>query len=83
LFAYRLTVDQFHALLERQDFGCGVCGEELGLDGGNDGALIDHCHATDRVRGLLCVRCNTGLGHFQDDPDRLMAGAKYLQGRLA
>jgi hypothetical protein len=38
----------------------------------------DHCHDTGQIRGFLCMHCNTGLGHFKDDPRLLRRAARYL-----
>ena len=71
--------------MSRQDaldrFGdtCKICGCKDGEAGGRHGVLhIDHCHTTGRVRGMLCDRCNTGLGKFRDDPALLRKAADYL-----
>lgn len=69
---YRLTLDQYHAMQESQDFCCAICGEELPL-------CVDHCHETEQVRGLLCAGCNLGLGAFRDSPAALLQAAAYLQ----
>ena len=49
---------------------CTICGE--------NGDQIDHCHTTEKVRGLLCINCNTGLGKFKDDPMLLEFARMYL-----
>lgn len=51
---------------------CELCGAREYLH-------VDHDHITGRIRGTLCVRCNTGLGKFGDNPARLRAAAAYLE----
>jgi hypothetical protein len=74
---YGLTPEQFDALLAAQGGVCGICrGPPTDVRGFRP--HIDHCHRTGRVRGLLCSRCNHGLGAFGDDPERLRRAIVYL-----
>jgi hypothetical protein len=50
---------------------CIICGSEENL-------VVDHCHKTNIVRGMLCNHCNRGLGHFKDDPELLEFARIYL-----
>lgn len=60
-----ITLDQYHAILERQDFCCPICGEDV-VSKGPRQIHIDHDHDTGKVRGILCGTCNTGLGKLGD-----------------
>jgi hypothetical protein len=71
---YGLTLEDYRALVARQGNACAICGKS-GLR-----LCIDHCHATGKVRGLLCNRCNTGLGCYADDPKLTAAATAYLEG---
>lgn len=56
--AYGLSIPQVEALRTAQDGKCALCLEAVRL-------CVDHDHKTGRVRGLVCSRCNTGLGHIE------------------
>lgn len=45
--------------------------------------VIDHCHATSKFRGLLCIECNFMLGNMKDSPELLRKAADYLEGSLS
>ena len=55
-------------ILDRQDGRCAICREPAA---GDLALAEDHDHATGAIRGLLCSRCNNGLGSFRDDPELL------------
>jgi hypothetical protein len=42
--------------------------------------VVDHCHSSGEVRGLLCHNCNRALGLLKDSVDSLMRAARYLEG---
>lgn len=77
---YGISIEQYNEMLERQGGVCAICqGEETVTRAGTIRALsVDHCHATGRVRGLLCANCNTFIGMAEDDPVRLLAAMNYL-----
>jgi hypothetical protein len=74
-----MTRDEYEALLDAQGGVCAVCGDPPKGEGTSTAMLnSDHNHESGARRGLLCSNCNTGLGLFKDDPDRLVAAAAYL-----
>lgn len=77
-----LTPEEYDAMLARQGGRCAICGaSEPGGKRKGGAWAVDHCHASDAVRGLLCHRCNLALGLFDDSPERLAAAIQYLQPR--
>jgi hypothetical protein len=79
LRAHGLTVAEYKQILAEQGGGCAICGRTDSGDKRGHRLHVDHCHSTGRFRGLLCTRCNKGLGHFGDDPERLERAAMYLR----
>ena len=80
---FGITLEEFDVLFSKQDGKCAICGlvNEVKIDKrGRSSRLlhIDHDHKTGNVRGLLCQKCNVGLGSFKDAPDLLSKAAGYL-----
>ena len=67
---YGLSKELYSFLGNIQDNLCAICDKEF--------VVVDHDHATDEIRGLLCNNCNWGLGNFFDRPELLIRAAQYL-----
>lgn len=79
---HKLTGEEYRRLFEAQDGRCALCGRDyFGWGGGRRPLVVDHCHETGKVRGLLCGSCNTALGRFGDNPARLRQAADYLESK--
>lgn len=67
-----LTLEQYDAM----GTTCAICGEG-NLEGRN--RHVDHCHATGKVRDVLCKACNLMIGHAKDRAELLLKGVDYLK----
>jgi hypothetical protein len=74
---YGISLEEFNTLLEIQDNSCAICAKPL--DSLRRRMNIDHDHDTNKVRGLLCTGCNTGLGHLGDNVEGLKKAIAYLE----
>jgi hypothetical protein len=76
---FGITPDDYDRLLDEQSGGCAICRRK---PRSGTSLHVDHDHETGEVRGLLCFRCNGGLGQFKELPGRLRDAAEYLEGVL-
>lgn len=70
-YRYNITIEEYSKMLEEQDYQCKICKEIKAL-------CIDHDHKTGKVRGLLCGKCNRGIGFFNDNIKSLHNAIDYL-----
>lgn len=73
-YKYGLTLEEYQTMFDRQNGVCAIC---IGTEEGRMLA-VDHCHETEKVRGLLCGACNRGLGLFGDNPEVLQRAKEYV-----
>ena len=78
---FNITIEDYEAMYDKQNGACAICGEpETREYNGNAIKLaVDHCHITGDARGLLCSKCNGGLGLFKDSIDLLTKAVNYLK----
>lgn len=74
---YKLTMEEFQALLAKQSEVCAICKTD-NWGGRSNNPHVDHDHLSGEVRGLLCTNCNVGLGRFKDSSTFLRSAADYL-----
>jgi len=80
--AYGIELEEYEEMAKAQKGRCAICGGE-GFElvpGQRSLLVIDHCHTTGKVRGLLCHNCNRGLGLFKDSVESLSNAVRYLGG---
>lgn len=73
---YGITIQQYEEMFDAQDRKCGIC--ETNKSDTQGAFVIDHCHATGEIRGILCSYCNKSLGMFKDSVDTLNKAVVYL-----
>jgi hypothetical protein len=73
-YRYGISPEAFDLLRAEQHNACAICERTP-----SETLCIDHCHDTGKVRGLLCRRCNSGLGFYDDDPEFMSKAVAYLQ----
>lgn len=77
---FGISIEQYDSMHYAQHGLCGICGQpESAVSGACIRRLaVDHCHRTGKIRGLLCSRCNAGIGYLGDSTARLTSAINYL-----
>jgi hypothetical protein len=73
--SYGISVQEYQRLLEHQQGVCAVCRQQCKT---YEHLSVDHNHATGKVRGLLCAKCNVALGMLNEDRERIAMLLNYL-----
>ena len=81
-FKFGITLEEYYDMLEKQNHRCGICGTKDNHVPGKrreQNWSVDHCHETAKIRGLLCNRCNGGLGMLGDNVESIRKVLTYLE----
>lgn len=73
---FNITLEQYNEILKKQNNCCDIC-KKSNLNEIKD-LSVDHCHKTNKIRGLLCQNCNTALGLLKEDRQIFENGIKYI-----
>lgn len=76
---YGLTLEDYDKLLKSQNGLCKICNADNPNCEQHKHLYIDHCHSTGKVRGLLCGRCNSAIGHMKDNIEYFEKAIEYLK----
>jgi hypothetical protein len=76
-YNYGLSTEDYEKLLNKQNSKCAICNiDQKDL---KRKLVVDHCHSSNKVRGLLCSHCNVGIGMLKENQDNLVAAIQYLK----
>lgn len=75
-YRYGFSTEVYEAAVERQGGKCAICRSARSTT--KRSLHVDHCHKTGKFRGILCSRCNSGIGNLRDDPKLLARAIAYL-----
>lgn len=78
---YSISLENYGWLAYSQNFNCALCLKPLEFST-RRGAVVDHCHKTRQIRGLLHGACNTAIGLFEEDPVKIEQAALYIRNFL-
>jgi len=82
---YKIRTSDYNRILEKQGHKCAICGttEKTTVKTAAADFVVDHCHKTGTIRGLLCVNCNTGIGSLMENTLIFSKALVYLEESIA
>jgi hypothetical protein len=78
---YKISYKDYEEMLDKQDHKCKICKKDgfLMKSCHKMRLVVDHCHKSGNVRGLLCHNCNRALGLLEDSEEVLLRAVEYLK----
>lgn len=76
---FGITDEEYSKMLISQGGKCKIC--NIHQNNLPKPLYVDHCHNSKKVRGLLCQKCNAGLGMFKENTNIMMTAIEYLKNQ--
>jgi hypothetical protein len=78
---YGIDLAKYQEMLLAQNGVCAICSkpETSVVNGKIKPLAVDHCHNSEKIRGLLCARCNQAIGLLNENPAILSSAIEYLR----
>ena len=76
-YTFGMTLFEYNELFVKQEGCCGICKQHQTTF--ERRLAVDHCHETGKIRGLLCMKCNQGIGQLKDSIEVLSNAIEYLK----
>jgi len=74
---YGVDIKWVEQRLKEHNYKCKICSTDMQLH--TNTVAIDHCHKTGKVRDIVCKKCNSAMGQFNDDPELIAKAIDYLK----
>jgi len=75
--SYGLSSISFKTMYDAQNGKCGICFNNMEFLAKT--TCVDHDHDNGNIRGILCMKCNLGLGHFEDNIEKMKSAIEYIK----
>lgn len=75
-YYYGLNKEDYESLVKNCNNSCSIC--KKNAKDLSTGLVVDHCHETNKIRGLLCQDCNRGLGMYKENVEYMKNAIVYL-----